>query len=411
MGFDDVRPAHMAIFQNLGPDGARIGELAERAKLTNQSVGYLVDYLEQHGYVERRPDPTSSPSQRELAARLSGRELASGIVAVERSGEDRCMTRHQLDPSPSTTVHVFSRDLPPALTVDPGDTVALRSLDASGHLQPQTFPGEEVPTMASKATASKRRSGHCLTGPIAVRGAVPGDVLAVRFISLRPDPWGYTVAGGHDTPLTRRLGLHEGPPAWLLWQIDADAGVATSDRGPAVRIAPFHGVTGVAWDEPGEHSTIPPRAVGGGNIDCRELVAGSILYLPVAVPGALLSIGDGHAAQGDGEVAGTAIECGMTTELQLELVTQRPVPGVHAETPAGQITFGFSPDLNAAMGDALDAMLTWLQASYGVGKATALALASPVLDLRITQVANQSWGVHALLPGRALGQRTGRAVI
>jgi acetamidase/formamidase len=161
-------------------------------------------------------------------------------------------------------------------------------------------------------------------------------------------------------------------------------------------------VTGVAWDEPGEHSTISPRAVGGGNIDCKELVAGSILYLPVAVPGALLSIGDGHAAQGDGEVAGTAIECGMATGLQLELVTERPVPGVHAETPAGQITFGFSPDLNAAMGDALEAMLTWLQASYGVGKATALALASPVLDLRVTQVANQSWGVHAVLPAGAI---------
>ncbi|HXJ25048.1 MAG TPA: acetamidase/formamidase family protein [Streptosporangiaceae bacterium] len=307
------------------------------------------------------------------------------------------MTRHRLDPSPSTTVDVFSRDLPPALTVDPGDTIVLRSLNASGHLQPQTFPGERVPAMASK-----RRSGHCLTGPIAVRGAVPGEVLAVRFISLRPDTWGYTVAAAGDTSLTRRLGLHEGPPAWLLWQIDADAGTATSDQGHTVRIAPFHGVTGVAWDEPGEHSTIPPRPVGGGNIDCKELVAGSILYLPVAVPGALLSVGDGHAAQGDGEVAGTAIECGMTTGLQLELVTDRPVPGVHAETPAGQITFGFSPDLNAAMGDALDAMLTWLQASYKVSKATALALASPVLDLRVTQVANQSWGVHALLPAGAI---------
>jgi acetamidase/formamidase len=306
------------------------------------------------------------------------------------------VTRHRLDPSPSTTADVFCRDLPPVLTVDPGDTVVLRSLDASGHLQPQTFPGEMVPTMLSEWR------GHCLTGPIAVRGAVPGDVLAVRFVSLRPDTWGYTTAGARDTPLNRRLGLHDGPPARLLWQIDADAGTATSDLGHTVRTAPFHGVTGVAWDEPGEHSTIPPRAVGGGNIDCKELVAGSILYLPVAVPGALLSIGDGHAAQGDGEVAGTAIECGMTTELQLELVAHRPVPGVHAETPAGQITFGFSPDLNAAMGEALDAMLTWLQASYGVAKATALAMASAVLDLRVTQVANQSWGIHALLPAGAI---------
>jgi acetamidase/formamidase len=311
------------------------------------------------------------------------------------------MTRHQLDPSLSTTADVFSRDLPPALTVDPGDTVVLRSLDASGHLQPQTFAGEQVPVLFSDWR------GHCLTGPIAVRGAVPGDVLAVRFVSLRPDTWGYTTAGGHDTPLTRRLGLHEGPPARLLWQIDADAGTAVSDRGHTVRTAPFHGVTGVAWDEPGEHSTIPPRAIAGGNIDCKELVAGSVLYLPVAVPGALLSIGDGHAAQGDGEVAGTAIECGMTTEVQLELVTGRPVPGVHAQTPAGQITFGFSPDLNAAMGDALDAMLIWLQAGYGVDKAMALALASPVLDLRITQVANQAWGVHALLPAGAISGAQG----
>ena len=92
------------------------------------------------------------------------------------------MTRHRLDPSPSTTVDVFSRDLPPALTVDPGDSIVLRSLNASGYLEPQTFPGESVPTMPSK-----RRSGHCLTGPIAVRGAAPGDVLAARFVSLRPD--------------------------------------------------------------------------------------------------------------------------------------------------------------------------------------------------------------------------------
>jgi len=307
------------------------------------------------------------------------------------------MTRHRLDPTPATTVDVFSRDLRPALTVNPGDVIVLRSLNASGHLEPQTFPGEQVPTIASR-----KRSGHCLTGPIAIRGAVPGDVLAVRFVSLQPDTWGYTVAAARDNPLTRRLGLHEGPPAWLLWQIDADAELATSNLGHTVRIAPFHGVTGVAWDEPGEHSTIPPRPVGGGNIDCRELVAGSILYLPVNVPDALLSIGDGHAAQGDGEVAGTAIECGMTTELQLDLVTDRPTPGVHAETPAGRVTFGFSPDLNVAMGDALDAMLTWLQTSYGTGKATALAIASPVLDLRVTQVANQVWGVHALLPAGAI---------
>jgi acetamidase/formamidase len=122
----------------------------------------------------------------------------------------------------------------------------------------------------------------------------------------------------------------------------------------------------------------------------------------VTVPGALHSHGDGHAAQGDGEVAGTAIECGMTTEVTLDVIAAPPVPGVHAETPAGRITFGFSPDLNAAMGDALDAMLGWLQGIYQLDKATALAVASPVVDLRVTQVANQAWGVHALLPHGAI---------
>jgi acetamidase/formamidase len=283
------------------------------------------------------------------------------------------------------------------LTVDPGDTVLLRSLDASGHLERQQVPGQDVPTMFAE------HRGHCLTGPIEVRGARPGDVLAVRFVSMRPDDWGWTVAAARDTPLTRRLGLHGSPPGRLLWQIDADGGTATSNHGHTVSIAPFHGVTGVAWDEPGEHSTIPPRPVGGGNIDCKELTAGSVLYLPVAVAGALLSVGDGHAAQGDGEVAGTAIECAMTTELQLDLTGSRPVPGVHAEAPAGRLTFGFSPDLNAAMGDALDAMLAWLQPIYGLDRATTLALASPVLDLRVTQVANQSWGVHALLSWDAIG--------
>lgn len=301
------------------------------------------------------------------------------------------MPHHTLEPGPGTAIDVFSRDLPPVLTVDPGDTVRVRSLNASGHLERQRHPGDRPPELLPS------RRGHCLTGPIAVRGAEPGDVLAVRLLGLTPDDWGFTVAG-RDTPLNRRLGLGQGGPSWLLWEIDARREVATSNLGHTVAIGPFLGVMGVAWDEPGEHSTVPPRPVGGGNIDCRELVRGSTLFLPVAVPGALLSVGDGHAAQGDGEVAGTAIECGMTTELRLDLATGVPVPGVHAITPSARITFGFSPDLNTAMGDALDAMLTWLQQLLGVDRGTALAAASPAVDLRVTQVANQTWGVHAVLP-------------
>jgi acetamidase/formamidase len=301
------------------------------------------------------------------------------------------MATHRLAPTPETATDVFSRELTPALTVDPGDTVVVRSLDASGYLERQRTPGEVRPRMFGAGR------GHCLTGPIHVRDAEPGMMLAVRLVSLRPDEWGWTVAAARDNALTRRLGLSDGPPAWLLWELDSGTMTGTNDRGLTVDLAPFLGVIGLPPDEEGEHSTIPPRP-SGGNIDCRELVAGSTLYLPVTVPGAQLCVGDGHAAQGDGEVGGTAIECAMTTELTLDLVTDPPVPTLHAVTPAGRITFGLSPDLNEASAQALDAMLGWLQTLYGVDKATALALASPAVDLRVTQVANQVWGVHAVLP-------------
>ncbi len=303
---------------------------------------------------------------------------------------------HHLDPSAETTADVFSSAHRPVLSIDPGDTVVVRSLDASGYLERQHEPGQEQPKLHPAAR------GHCLTGPIAVRGARPGQLLALHLRALCPDPWGWTVAAALDTPVTRRLGLAEGPPSWLLWELDVDAGTGTESRGFARALAPFLGVMGVAPVEPGEHSTIPPRAGSGGNIDCRELVAGSTLYLPVAVPDALVYLGDGHAAQGDGEVGGTAIECAMTTEVTLDVVEDRPLGGVHAETPAGRITFGFDADLNVALGDALEAMVTWMQQLFGLDKATALALASTAVDLRVTQVANQTWGVHAVLPTGSL---------
>jgi acetamidase/formamidase len=147
---------------------------------------------------------------------------------------------------------------------------------------------------------------------------------------------------------------------------------------------------------------VPPRTVGGGNIDCRELVAGSTLYLPITVAGAMLLVGDGHAAQGDGEVSGTAIECGMTTEFTLDLVSDAPLDSIHAVTPAGRITFGFDADLNQATTAALDAMALWMQQLFGISKPQAVAMASVSVSMRITQIANQTWGVHALLPHDAI---------
>lgn len=306
------------------------------------------------------------------------------------------MATHRLQTTEATAINFFSRDLDPVLTVEPGDSVVVHTLDSSGHLgRPKsdgTLPARFFPDAP----------GHCLVGPIGVTDAKPGQVLAVRFDSLVPDDWGFTGAAGRETPLTERLGFRAEDGTTLIWTIDPRDGIATNQLGLATRIAPFLGLVGVAPPEPGQHSTVPPRPVGAGNIDCRDLVAGSTLYIPIAVEGALLSVGDGHAAQGDGEVSGTAIECGMTTTLTLDLVDEPALHSVYATTPAGRITFGFDADLNEAAAIALDAMLDWLAGSYAISRSEALALASATVSLRVTQIANQTWGVHALLPHGAV---------
>ncbi|MCJ1715722.1 acetamidase/formamidase family protein [Curtobacterium sp. VKM Ac-2922] len=307
------------------------------------------------------------------------------------------MTHHRIDASSDTVADVFDAERAPVLRVGPGDTVTVRTLNAAGYTERLAEAGAEAPTLIPS------RRGHCLVGPIAVTGARPGQVLAVRFDDLVPDDWGYTASGGVDSPVTRALGLTDpasrGP---LLWEVDAAAGTARNQLGLGVRTAPFLGVVGLPPEPTGEHSTIPPRPVGGGNIDCRELVAGATLYLPVTVPDALLSVGDGHAAQGDGEVSGTAVECGMTTTMTLALLDPAPVAGIHADTPAGRITFGFDADLNTATTTALDAVVDWIAGEHDITRAEALAMASVTVSMRVTQVANRTWGVHALLPHDAI---------
>jgi acetamidase/formamidase len=162
------------------------------------------------------------------------------------------------------------------------------------------------------------------------------------------------------------------------------------------------GVMGVAPAEYGTHSTTPPRYCGG-NIDCKELVRGSSLFLPISVEGALFSIGDGHALQGDGESSGTAIECPMdVVDITLRVRDDMKLTMPRANTPAGWITFGFNEDLNEAAAVALDEMVMLMQQFYGIQKVEATALASVSVDLRITQVVNGVKGVHAILPHGAI---------
>jgi len=313
------------------------------------------------------------------------------------------MATYSILPERATLHGQFSREFPPALTIDPGDTVIYRTLDSGWHLEPRrsTNPEERPPKFSPRI--EEHDSGHALCGPLAVRGAKAGMTLVVHIEEVRPGTWGCTSAGGLVSPVNTRLEIDSIPERFHLWTLDPETMTGRNQDGFMVRLRPFMGVMGMPPDEPGLHPTWPPR-VWGGNLDCKELVAGSILYLPIPVPLALFSVGDGHAAQADGEVSGTAIECPMErVVLRFELQDPGVLKTPWAQTPAGWITLGFHEDLHEATMIALDAMMTLMGQQYALDRMDAVALASLVVDLHITQLVNAGvLGVHALLPHGAL---------
>ncbi len=291
---------------------------------------------------------------------------------------------------------VFSRELAPALEIDSGDTVRLSTLDCDWGLEPRT--SVEGPRRRFTPRLA-RDAGHALTGPIAVRGAHPGGALEVEIHRLRPGPHGFTVAGGDRGAfgINAEVGVAEMTPRLLRWALDADAMVGTTPEGFAVPLRPFLGVMGLPPADEGLHPTAPPRPCGG-NIDCKELMAGTSLFLPVTVPGALFSAGDGHAAQGDGELCINAIECPMEdVELTLRFHDGMHLERPRARTPSAWLTFGFDPDLDRAVAQAVTDMLDLMVQRFALSRTEALALASVAVDVRVTQVANGVRGAHAVL--------------
>ena len=281
---------------------------------------------------------------------------------------------HEL-PLEQRTLHGhFSRDLEPVVTVEPGDSVRFTVPNAGWYLE----SGEQF---VSRNPAID--DGHALAGPIDVRGARAGQTLAVGIDEVRPGSWGVTPTS---------------PPHELRWELDGEVGRA---GGRSVRLSPFLGVLGMPPPEPGIHSTGPPRR-SGGNIDCKELVAGTTLFLPIPVDGALFSAGDGHAAQGDGEVSGTAIECPAEAQLTLDLRDDLGLEWPIARTRDSWLTFGFDEHLGRAARIAVDGMLDLMERELGLARDDALAFASVVVDLRVTQVVNGSLGVHAVLRDDAI---------
>lgn len=306
------------------------------------------------------------------------------------------MAHHEI-PLERRTLHGhFSRDLEPILSVDSGDSIAFACLNAGWR------DHSHEPFEGRLPEGDERDAGHALIGPVEVRGARAGQTLEVRIDEVRAGSWGVTDAGGWHTPLNERLGVDEGENVALHWTLDADAATGVDQRGRRVALRPFLGVIGMPPDEPGIHSTAPPRS-SGGNIDCKELVVGTTLYLPIPVDGALLSAGDGHAAQGDGEVSQLAIEAPVErARLTLTVRDDLPLSNPIAWTPEAWLTFGFDEDLDEAAALAIEGMLELMGHEHGVERREALALASVVVDLRVTQLVNGSRGIHARLAHDAL---------
>jgi acetamidase/formamidase len=279
------------------------------------------------------------------------------------------VTLHEL-PLEQRTLHgYFSSDLEPVLEIDPGDSVRISVPNAAWELSREEQFVAKTPELDT---------GHALAGPIAVRGARPGQTLAVRVDEVEAGDWGVTL-GGEDHA--------------VHWALAEGVGRAL---GRELDLAPFLGVMGMPPPEPGVHSTIPPRR-WGGNIDCKELVTGTTLYLPIPVEGALFSAGDGHAAQGDGEVSGTAIETPARAQLTLDLRDDLALEWPIARIDGAWLTFGFDDDLGRAAGIAVDGMLALMARELGVTGGDARVLASVGVDLHITQVVNEALGVHAEL--------------
>jgi acetamidase/formamidase len=305
---------------------------------------------------------------------------------------------HYLDAS---EVHyAWDRGLSPRLTIDSGDSIIFETRDASDYHYSAQSRSSDVAKQGPFV-------GHPLTGPVLVRDAAPGDVLAVEILSVTSNKgFGWTAI----RPGRGLLPQEEFPETFLqIWDLSDGGFARMSQRDDvAVPIAPFPGIMGTALSAPGAHSTVPPRE-NGGNMDIRHLCSGSTLYLPVWVEGALFSVGDAHAAQGDGEVCISAVEMAAQMELRLTLRKARNLaePQFHVHGPlcpgfeksSYYVTTAQGPDLHANAQQAVRYMIEHLVGERGLSREEAYVLCSVCVDLKINEIVDApNWIVSASFP-------------
>src|SRR4051812_46109464 len=307
------------------------------------------------------------------------------------------MAQHQLRASPQTVrIGVFDASFPPVMTIESGDRVVVQCVSGRNDVMPPASAGLAVPPELSAICAANpaMRPGHIVTGPIAIAGAEPGDMLEIRIETIEPGAdWGYNMI----RPLVGTLpeDFHETVLSHI--PVDRARRVCLLPWGTELPLAPFFGVMGVA--PPPAFGTIASKEprIHGGNMDNKELVAGSTLYLPVWVPGANFSVGDGHGLQGDGEVCVTALEMCLTGTLTFILHKGLGLKMPRAETATHYISMGLNEDLDQAMKQALREMIAFICSRSNLSREQAYSFCSLAVDFHVTQTVNGEKGVHGLL--------------
>ncbi|MDA0328667.1 MAG: acetamidase/formamidase family protein [Gemmatimonadetes bacterium] len=333
-----------------------------------------------------------------------------GVVSVGTSPATPvgAQVTHRLVAGPATVAFGhYDPNKPGVLRIQPGDIVDVTTMLTSSptRLQEMGLPASEVqPNLAAiyDEVTDRGPGGHILTGPIHIEGAEPGDVLEVRILSIDYSiPYGYNGCSGFVRDLCdpeRRS---------RLIRIDTENHRAEIAPGVSIDTRPFFGSMGVAPPpDSGRVSSVPPGR-HAGNMDLKELVAGTSLFVPVWVAGALFEVGDGHAAQGDGEADQTGLETSLEGRLQFILHRDRTLDWPRAETPTHHILMGFDPDLEAATEIAIRETVEFLMERTGISQGEAYAVVSMAVDLRITQLVDQNVGVHAMVAKRLIGESPG----
>ncbi len=347
--------------------------------------------------------------------RITACLVLSGIMPNVTAAEAKIDHYVRLTPE-NSAIGNYPAQKAPILTIRSGQTVKIDTAGGAGWRNPEMPPAEWLKKNNIPATTehpairetievwdkavryAEIQRGHFLVGPINVEGAMPGDSLEIRILSVVPRiPYGTTGAGpgrslrGADDP--------NKPPAHVTL-LDLERQVGIFGHGVEVPLGPFMGVMGVqpSAEEGSNRSSSPPGNFGG-NLDARELVAGTTLYLPVFAPGARFFTGDSHAAQGDGEITGTAIETANTVTLTFILHKGKTLKMPRAETPTHYIAYGLDPDLENAMQQAVDETVAYINDVAGwKGSDKALPLASIGVDFHVTQIVDFTKGIHSKIP-------------